>query len=125
MLSATLLGHHSWPPYATRTFGFLATSCVCLALLLGSSGAPESAAEAADKAADRAAAGAKGGAAAGAAAASTERKAANAEQRRSFRRFQVSYLLVYLITMLADWLQGTKMYTLHSGYDMQVGVCSS
>ena len=116
------MGHHSWPPYATRTFGFLATACVCLALLLGSSGAPESAAEAADKAADRAAAGAKGGAAAGAAAASTERKAANSDQRRSFRRFQVSYLLVYLITMLADWLQGTNMYTLYSGYDMPVGV---
>ena len=125
MLSEALLDHHSWPPYATRTFGVLATACVCLALLLGSSGPPESAAEAADKAADRAAAGAKGGAAAGAAAASTGRKAANAEQRRSFRRFQVSYLQVYLQTMLADWLQGASMYTLHSGYDMQVGVCSS
>jgi hypothetical protein len=43
-------------------------------------------------------------------------------QKDSFRRFQFSYLTVYLITMLADWLQGTNMYTLYSGYDMPVGM---
>lgn len=32
----------------------------------------------------------------------------------SFRVFQLHYLSVYLITMLADWLQGTNMYTLYS-----------
>jgi hypothetical protein len=32
----------------------------------------------------------------------------------SFRLFQVKYLSVYLITMLADWLQGTNMYTLYT-----------
>ena len=32
----------------------------------------------------------------------------------SFRIFQLKYLSVYLITMLADWLQGTNMYTLYS-----------
>jgi hypothetical protein len=31
-----------------------------------------------------------------------------------FRLFQVKYLTVYLIIMLADWLQGTNMYTLYS-----------
>lgn len=31
-----------------------------------------------------------------------------------FRMFQMQYLSVYLITMLADWLQGTHMYTLYS-----------
>lgn len=32
----------------------------------------------------------------------------------SFRFFQLQYLSVYLIIMLADWLQGTNMYTLYS-----------
>lgn len=32
----------------------------------------------------------------------------------SFRIFQLQYLSVYLITMLADWLQGTNMYTLYT-----------
>jgi len=32
----------------------------------------------------------------------------------SFRIFQFQYLSVYLITMLADWLQGTNMYTLYT-----------
>ena len=39
----------------------------------------------------------------------------------AFRMFQTKYLAVYLITMLADWLQGTNMYTLYSSYNMPVG----
>ena len=31
-----------------------------------------------------------------------------------FRKFQLSYLIVYLLIMLADWLQGTNMYTLYA-----------
>jgi hypothetical protein len=31
-----------------------------------------------------------------------------------FRFFQCQYLTVFLIIMLADWLQGTNMYTLYS-----------
>ncbi len=31
-----------------------------------------------------------------------------------FRLFQLQYLTVFLIIMLADWLQGTNMYTLYS-----------
>lgn len=33
---------------------------------------------------------------------------------RAFHLFQLQYLSVYLITMLADWLQGTNMYTLYT-----------
>ena len=38
-----------------------------------------------------------------------------------FRIFQFQYLSVYLIIMLADWLQGTNMYTLYSSYEVNVG----
>lgn len=31
-----------------------------------------------------------------------------------FRLFQLQYLCVYLTIMVADWLQGTNMYTLYS-----------
>jgi hypothetical protein len=39
-----------------------------------------------------------------------------------FRWFQAQYLVVYLVIMLADWLQGTNMYTLYhvSGLYMQI-----
>lgn len=36
-------------------------------------------------------------------------------------RFQYTYLAVYLTVMLADWLQGTNMYTLYQSYDVDVG----
>jgi len=35
------------------------------------------------------------------------------ERRKSFEACQRKYLAVYLIIMLADWLQGTNMYTLY------------
>merc|ERR1711871_1491972 len=38
-----------------------------------------------------------------------------------FRQFQFRYLLVYYIIMMADWLQGTNMYTLYQGYGVDVG----
>lgn len=38
-----------------------------------------------------------------------------------FRWFQLQYLIVYLIVMLADWLQGTNMYTLYSSYNVDIG----
>ena len=38
-----------------------------------------------------------------------------------FRWFQAQYLCVYLTVMLADWLQGTNMYTLYSSYGVSVG----
>lgn len=39
----------------------------------------------------------------------------------SFRVFQLQYLSVYLTVMLADWLQGTNMYTLYKSYGVDVG----
>ncbi|RYH13229.1 hypothetical protein EON65_36180 [archaeon] len=36
------------------------------------------------------------------------------QRNKGFRWLQFHYLSVYLITMLADWLQGTNMYTLYS-----------
>lgn len=35
-------------------------------------------------------------------------------KRHQFRMFQVQYLVVYITVMLADWLQGTNMYTLYA-----------
>lgn len=35
---------------------------------------------------------------------------------RGFRFFQFAYLSVYLTVMLADWMQGTNMYTLYESY---------
>lgn len=35
--------------------------------------------------------------------------------------FQFQYLSVYFIVMLADWLQGTNMYTLYKSYNVNVG----
>ncbi len=46
-------------------------------------------------------------------------KVANIDNLWKFRKFQASYLVVYLLIMLADWLQGTNMYTLYSVGIMQ------
>jgi hypothetical protein len=49
---------------------------------------------------------------------STTENGANGAQHKQitweFRLFQLQYLTVFLIIMLADWLQGTNMYTLYS-----------
>jgi hypothetical protein len=39
----------------------------------------------------------------------------------AFRWFQLQYISVYLIIMLADWLQGTNMYTLYASYKVDIG----
>lgn len=36
-----------------------------------------------------------------------------------FARFQRQYLVVYLLVMFADWLQGTNMYTLYKVFSAQ------
>lgn len=41
---------------------------------------------------------------------------ADEARRGEFRVFQVQYLFVYLLTMFADWLQGTHMYVLYESY---------
>ncbi len=38
-----------------------------------------------------------------------------------FRKFQLHYLVVFFFVMLADWLQGTNMYTLYLSYNVNVG----
>mmetsp|Transcript_62477 Transcript_62477/g.141258 ORF Transcript_62477/g.141258 Transcript_62477/m.141258 type:complete len:502 (+) Transcript_62477:100-1605(+) len=95
----------SWPPYATRAFGFLVAACFLLAVLLGVDLGIGTAGDLKAKAKF-----------------SEADKAKRQAQKSAFRRFQASYLTAYLITMLADWLQGTNMYTLYSGYDMPVGI---
>lgn len=45
----------------------------------------------------------------------------SAEDKRRFRLFQSQYLTVFLIIMLADWLQGTNMYTLYASYGVNIG----
>jgi len=37
-----------------------------------------------------------------------------------FRKFQRQFLIVYVIIMTADWLQGTNMYTLYSSYNVSI-----
>ena len=42
-------------------------------------------------------------------------------KRGAFKAFQLQYLAVYLLIMLADWLQGTHMYTLYTSYGFSGG----
>jgi len=42
------------------------------------------------------------------------------EKATSFRGFQRQYLTVYTIIMMADWFQGTNMYTLYSSYGVNI-----
>ena len=60
---------------------------------------------------------------AAAAAAASSHKAAVASRARDaeFARFQRSYLCVYVVIMLADWMQGTHMYTLYTSYADEAG----
>mmetsp|Transcript_45777 Transcript_45777/g.111448 ORF Transcript_45777/g.111448 Transcript_45777/m.111448 type:complete len:499 (-) Transcript_45777:41-1537(-) len=44
------------------------------------------------------------------------------ERPADFKAFQIQWLGVYLVTMLADWLQGTHMYTLYTSYQQPAGV---
>ena len=52
----------------------------------------------------------------GTAAADTKTSAAT---KLEFRRFQRSYLSVFVVVTLADWLQGTHMYTLYTKYQLE------
>mmetsp|Transcript_78071 Transcript_78071/g.226523 ORF Transcript_78071/g.226523 Transcript_78071/m.226523 type:complete len:448 (-) Transcript_78071:66-1409(-) len=42
------------------------------------------------------------------------------EKAPEFRGFQRQYLTVYAIIMMADWFQGTNMYTLYSSYGVNI-----
>ena len=40
--------------------------------------------------------------------------------KAQFDGFRRKYILVYLVIMLADWMQGTHMYTLYLSYNVNV-----
>ena len=40
--------------------------------------------------------------------------------KKQFDGFRRKYILVYLVIMLADWMQGTHMYTLYLSYNVNV-----
>lgn len=40
--------------------------------------------------------------------------------RKEFDSFRRQYICVYLVIMLADWMQGTHMYTLYLSYDVNI-----
>jgi MFS family permease len=42
------------------------------------------------------------------------------EQRKAFYSFRRKYIAVYIIVMLADWMQGTHMYTLYLSYNVNI-----
>jgi len=42
------------------------------------------------------------------------------ELKKQFDGFRRKYILVYLVIMLADWMQGTHMYTLYLSYNVNV-----
>jgi len=42
------------------------------------------------------------------------------KQEPEFRAFQRQYLTVYTLIMMADWFQGTNMYTLYSSYGVNI-----
>jgi len=44
----------------------------------------------------------------------------NKELQSKFNLFRRKYLIVYLIIMLADWMQGTHMYTLYLSYNVNI-----
>ena len=39
---------------------------------------------------------------------------------QEFDKFRRKYILVYLVIMLADWMQGTHMYTLYLSYNVNI-----
>jgi MFS family permease len=44
----------------------------------------------------------------------------NKSLHSDFDKFKHSYLSVYLVIMLADWMQGTHMYTLYLSYNVNI-----
>eukprot|EP00980_Cylindrotheca_fusiformis_P020027 scaffold7114_cov106-Cylindrotheca_fusiformis.AAC.1 len=42
------------------------------------------------------------------------------DMRKDFDSFRRRYIVVYLVIMLADWMQGTHMYTLYLSYNVNI-----
>ena len=51
---------------------------------------------------------------------SSENSKSNKQLQAEFNAFRREYLIVYLIIMLADWMQGTHMYTLYLSYNVNI-----
>jgi hypothetical protein len=49
-----------------------------------------------------------------------EGKKTRANLHKEFDSFRHKYIAVYLVIMLADWMQGTHMYTLYLSYNVNV-----
>jgi len=109
LLKATLLHDRGWPIWAANTIISLLFIMACVALV-GQISARYSyiSMSAAGKRNTKAKTGKK-----------TEADAALPSTE--FRWFQLQYLSVYLVVMLADWLQGPNMYSLYSSYGVDVG----
>jgi len=45
---------------------------------------------------------------------------AHKKLHKEFDAFRHKYIVVYLIIMLADWMQGTHMYTLYASYNVNI-----
>eukprot|EP00903_Cladosiphon_okamuranus_P018949 g17426.t1 len=97
-----------WPDWAVDTFVCLSTLCAALVAGEWLFDRQQRSSPAGGKEATKAGQNGRGEAVGGPSAA-------------SFRRFQYKYLIVYLTVMLADWLQGTNMYTLYQSYGVDVG----
>eukprot|EP00930_Biecheleria_cincta_P032052 TRINITY_DN22238_c0_g2_i1.p1 TRINITY_DN22238_c0_g2~~TRINITY_DN22238_c0_g2_i1.p1 ORF type:complete len:451 (+),score=71.13 TRINITY_DN22238_c0_g2_i1:90-1442(+) len=82
-----------WPAWAFNTFVVLAIFTFCVALVQWSR----------DKATS-----------------SSSDEKPSGPKAAEFRSFQRQYLLVYAIIMMADWFQGTNMYTLYSSYGVNI-----
>ena len=49
-----------------------------------------------------------------------KKKKTEEELHAEFGSFRRQYILVYLVIMLADWMQGTHMYTLYLSYNVNI-----
>lgn len=87
---------NSWPAWATRTFAGVAGGTLLFAISQSLFGSSSDSSKKSDE-------------------------TPSGPKLSAFRAFQRQYLLVYYVIMLADWLQGTNMYTLYSGYGVDVG----
>lgn len=93
-VEGAITGYFGWPSYAVRTIGALSAS-VGVALVLQYATQPK-------------------------APKSAKGEAAAKKVPDGFRKFQVQYLTAFLLIILADWLQGTNMYALYKGYDVDI-----
>jgi hypothetical protein len=49
-----------------------------------------------------------------------EHKKTRRELHEEFNAFRREYIIVYMVIMLADWMQGTHMYTLYLSYNVNI-----